>query len=43
MILSELNAALRNDLLDKYVGFEDLIDQVDLLRKKMANLVDWAD
>ena len=43
MILSELNDSLRNELLDRYVGFEDLIDQVDLLRKKMANLVDWAD
>lgn len=43
MILSELNGALRNELLDKYAGFEDLIDQVDLLRKKMDKLVDWAD
>lgn len=43
MILSELNDSLRNELLDKYAGFEDLIDQADLLRKKMDKLVDWAD
>lgn len=43
MILSELNDSLRNELLDRYNNFEDLINQVDLLRKKMANLLDWSD